>query len=55
MMERFLKEYVKAHAETLDIELSRKQLHEIVNRLECEDEIWETLDSYITEELENLK
>ena len=54
-MEEFLRSYVRMMAETMEIKLTRKQLQTIVHNLECEDEIWETLDSYIQDELEDVE
>lgn len=54
-MEKFLRAYVKMHAECMDIKLNNKKLAQIVNNLMNEDYIWEVLDSAIGNELENLE
>lgn len=53
-MEKFLKDYVKMYANANGSNLSKKQLQEIVNSLMNEEEIWNTLDSYIYNYLEEL-
>lgn len=54
MMEKFLKDYVKMYVETAEIELTKDQLASIVNRIMEEDDIWDTMDSYITDYLEEM-
>lgn len=54
-MEKFLREYVKMIAEVKEVKLNKKQLDQIVNNLEAEDEIWETLDYYVDEEINGLE
>lgn len=51
-MEEFLRDYVQMMAEQQEIELDEARMLEIVNNLMSEDEIWETLDMYINNELE---
>jgi hypothetical protein len=51
-MEEFLRDYVQMMAEQQEIELDEARMLEIVNNLASEDEIWETLDMYIYNELE---
>lgn len=55
MMEKFLKDYVKMYVETAEIELTKDQLTSIVNRIMEEDDIWDTMDSYITDYLEEME
>jgi len=55
MMEKFLKDYVKMYVETAEIELTKDQLASIVNRIMEEDDIWDTMDSYITDYLEEME
>lgn len=50
-MEEFLKDYVKMIADTNEIKLNKTQMQTIVNNLRQEDEIWDVLDSYVTEEI----
>lgn len=52
-MEKFLRDYVKMYAETGDIELDEDRLNEIVNNLMDNDELWDTFDSYVYEELKD--
>lgn len=54
-MEDFLRDYVQMMAETQDVELDESKLQEIVNKLMGEDEIWETLDMYVNNELEGVR
>lgn len=55
MMEKFLKDYVKMYVETAEIELTKDQLASIVNRIMEEDDIWDTMDSYIADYLEEME
>ena len=55
MMEKFLKDYVKMYAESGEIELNPSQITALVNYLMNEDEIWDTLDSYIYDYLEEME
>lgn len=55
MMEKFLKDYVKMYVETAEIELTKDQLTSIVNRIMEEDDIWDTMDSYIADYLEEME
>ena len=55
MMEKFLKDYVKMYAETAEVELTKDQLASIVNRIMNEDDIWDTMDSYISDYLEEME
>lgn len=50
-MEEFLKDYVEMMADANEIELNKTQMQSIVNNLRQEDEIWDILDSYVTEEI----
>ena len=50
-MEEFLKDYVEMIADTNEIKLNKTQMQTIVNNLRQEDEIWDVLDSYVTEEI----
>ena len=50
-MEEFLKDYVQMIAEVRGLKLNGSQLQTIVNNLHQEDEIWNTLDSYVMEEI----
>ena len=50
-MEEFLKDYVEMIADVNKITLSKTQMQTIVNNLRQEDEIWDVLDSYVTEEI----
>ena len=50
-METFLRDYVEMIADTNEIELNETQMQSIVNNLRQEDEIWDVLDSYVTEEI----
>lgn len=54
-MENFLLNYVEELAEEKDIELSRLQVCQIVNNLMDSDELWDTIDSFIHNELNNIK
>ena len=54
-MEKFLKDYVKMYVETAEIKLNREQVATIVNRIMEEDDIWDTMDSYITDYLEEME
>lgn len=51
-MEKFLRDYVKMYTESNGIKLTNASLTTIVNNLMEEDEIWDTLDSYITNYLD---
>ena len=50
-MEEFLNDYVQMMADVNEIKLSETQMQTIVNNLRQEDEIWDILDSYVTEEI----
>ena len=50
-MEEFLKDYVQMMADANEIKLNKDQMQTIVNNLHQEDEIWDTLDSYVIEEI----
>ena len=54
-MERFLREYVKMYAESNGIKINAEQLDNIVNNIQGEDEIWDTLDYYVSQELEEME
>jgi hypothetical protein len=54
-MEEFFLNYVEELAEEKDLELSRLQVCEIVNNLMDSDELWDTIDSFIHNELNNIK
>lgn len=54
-MERFLKDYVKMYAESSEVDVNREQVATIVNRLMNEDDIWDTLDSYIADYFEEIE
>lgn len=54
-MKKFLKDYVEMIAESQEINLTEKQTNKIVDSLMNEDEIWDMFDTYINEEIENLK
>lgn len=51
-MEEFLTNYVKMVAESKEIELNEQKISEIVERLMNNDEMWDTFDSFVYEELE---
>lgn len=51
-MENFLLNYVENLAEAKEIELTKDQLCEVVNNLMDNDELWDTFDSFIHDELE---
>lgn len=53
-MENFIKDYVEMIAESQEINLTKKQINKIVNSLINGNEIWDALDNYIIEEIENL-
>lgn len=50
-METFLKDYVEMIAEVKEIKLTETQLNTIVNNLMETEEIWDTLDYYVNEEI----
>lgn len=53
-MEKFLKDYVQMISEEHTGErLNKNKLQDIVNSLMDEDEIWDVLDSYIYEYLDD--
>lgn len=52
-MEEFLKKYVKMVAESNNTKLTKDKLNEIVENLMEEEEIWNTLDNYIYDYLED--
>ena len=54
-MEKFLKDYVQMYAESSEVDINRAQVATIVNRLMNEDDIWDTLDSYISDYLEEME
>ena len=54
-MEKFLKEYVKDFAEVKGLKLLPSKIKKIVHKLMNEDEIWDTLDYYINEEIKEEK
>ena len=47
MSEKFLREYALAMAEANHIEITDKQLDDVVNDLMCNDELFDILDSFI--------
>lgn len=53
-MEKFLKDYVKSYIQVSGDELTKEQLQNIVNNLMNNDELWDTFDSFIYDELDNL-
>lgn len=53
-MERYLREYVREVAEGMDIKLTSAQVKTVVNKLECDDYIWEMLDSTIADAIEEV-
>ena len=53
-MERYLREYIREVAEGMDIKLTQTQMKAVVNKLECDDYIWEVLDSHIADAIEEV-
>lgn len=51
-MEDFLTDYVNMYADARDIEIDDELMTTIVDGLMNEDEIWDILDSYISDYLE---
>lgn len=54
-MEEFLTDYVKMLAENREVNLNDAQVAAIVNSLQSTDEIWDTLDMYANQEIDNVK
>jgi len=52
---RFLRNYTKMKAEANNIKLSANDLATIVNNLCCEDELWDTIDSFVNKEIAKIK
>lgn len=53
-MEEFLTDYVQMTLDVNGAEISAKQMTALVNKLMNDDEIWETLDMRINDEIEIL-
>ena len=51
-MEDFLKDYVEMMADARDMNLSDEQLQDIVNNLSDNEELWDTFDGYVGDELD---
>lgn len=51
-MEEFLTDYVKMMAEAKDMNLSQAQMQEIVNNLQDNEDLWDTFDGYVGDELD---
>lgn len=54
-MENFLLNYVEQLAEAGNKKLDTTQKCEIVNNLMDNDELWDTIDSFIYDEFDNIK
>lgn len=54
-MENFLLNYVEQLAEASDKKLDQDQRCEIVNNLMNNEELWDTIDSFIYDELDNIE
>lgn len=54
-MENFLLNYVEQLAEASDKKLDQDQRCEIVNNLMDNEELWDTIDSFIYDELDNIE
>ena len=50
-MEEFLEDYISMIAETQEKELNNAELTEIVKNLMNNDELWDTFDSFIYDEM----
>lgn len=53
-MEEFLTDYVQMMAEAKELELNTQQVKQIVNRLEHEDAIWDTVDFYVHQAFDSI-
>lgn len=51
-MEEFLKDYVQMIAEVRELELNNPQLQRIVNCLRADEELWDTFDSFVNDEID---
>lgn len=51
-MDEFLRDYVQMMADAKEIELSEEEIENMVERLKCEDAIWDTVDFYIHQAFE---
>ena len=51
-MEEFLKDYVQMIAEAREVKLNSSQLQAIVNSLRAGEELWDTFDSFVNDEID---
>lgn len=54
-MENFLLNCVEQLAEASDKKVSRDQIYEIVSNLMDNEELWDTIDSFIYDELDKIE
>lgn len=54
-MKEFLNNYVRELAEIISAKFTEEEYETIVNRLMDDDNLWETFDDYIVEELQDMK
>lgn len=54
-MKEFLNNYVRELAETVNLSFTEEEFNNLVNRLMDDDNLWETFDDYIVEELQDMK
>lgn len=54
-MKEFLNNYVRELAETVNLDFTKEEFDKLVDRLMDDDNLWETFDDYIVEELEDMK
>ena len=52
-MEKFLREQIEMVAEVRDIELTKKDIIDIVEDLMNNDELWDTFNSYLMDALDS--
>lgn len=53
-MKEFLNNYVRELAETVNLDFTKEEFDKLVDRLMDDDNLWETFDDYIVEELEDM-
>lgn len=54
-MKEFLNNYVRELAETINLNFTEEEFDKLVNRLMDDDNLWETFDDYIVDELQDMK
>lgn len=53
-MDKFLTDYIQMIADARGLELNQQQVETLVNRMEAEEALWDTVDFYIHEAFDKI-